>query len=392
VDNLIGFSSANANGNATVSFARNLSADDLNDLGAPENAVVVIRDENGNVLGCGQLEEGTLRFETPEEMANRLHARAVMVADGNGDATFPNLPAGCYDFIISAPGFEDVIGHECLGPGETVTNTITLTPIVVTQGTLVKRIILPTLTDPVTGLSRDFTFASEILFCDATLVGGNATPGAVAASGFCNDVNDAAVVAHGGVDNLTSGMIGPDFEFRADVHAGDYFICWSAEITFTPPAPGEVLTVPYRCEGPYNVITDALDGFVVDGPATADRIQALDPELECGEPGIAVLDVTVLDDTGAPVEGATVLAALAENGACPADMTAADQMTTDANGEADFDTPGGGDYCVQVLTDTGEVDDEMVVVVDGDDPAGDEDASLVSDQDPTTLPGQGGGV
>jgi len=322
----LGSDSADAGGNVFVSFAQTLSSSDFSDLGNLENAIVVLRDSSGSVVACGQLEEGTFRLETPAEMAARLGARAVAIADADGNATFSDLPAGCYFVVVSDPNgnFEDAIERFCLAPGQTETNVIDLTPITQPdEGTLTKGINVSDF-DPFIGdADSDFHLLSEIAFCDASLVGGNTNPDDVAASGFCDSEFDPATVAYGGFDNYFN-EIGPTFEFSADVNAGDYFICLSAAVVgdfdADPTTPDEAVTVPYHCEGPFTV-TAGNETFVPNDFAAE---------------AVGTLDVFVRDDdTDAPIADATVC--LFDDSNAQVGCT-----TTGADGLAHFfDVPNG---------------------------------------------------
>jgi hypothetical protein len=330
----LGSDSADAGGNVFVSFASTLSSSEFDALGSLENAVVVLRDSSGSVVACGALEEGTFRLETPAEMAARLGAVAVAVADEDGNATFSGLAAGCYWVVVSDPSgnFEDAVERFCLAPGQTETNVIDLTPITTpAEGTLTKGIDVSSFED-IGFTDSSFHLQSEIAFCDASLVGGNTDPDDVAASGFCDSEFDPATVAYGAFDNLINA-IGPTFEFSADVNAGDYFICLSAAVVgdfdSDPTTPDEALTVPYHCEGPFTV-TEGNETFVPNDFAA---------EAE------GTLDAFVRDDdTDAPITGATVCLFDDSN-------TQLACATTGADGLAHFFGVPNGTYTVNADAD-----------------------------------------
>lgn len=145
------------------------------------------------------------------------------------------VPAGTYDIYINTLP-EGLVGT---GFGETVTvaegESITVTNYVSQadlegEGILTKYIVgIGPLLGAIPG--SPVAFRSEVIFCDADMIGLDWTGEEVADSGLCDSQNDDAWVASGGVDNYFND-INSLLAFTTTVDAGRYYICSSAEITY----------------------------------------------------------------------------------------------------------------------------------------------------------------
>jgi hypothetical protein len=100
----LGTATADADGDLTVSFEDTLTVDEEQELGTPEDNVVLVLDADGTIVACGQIEAGTVEFESFEDAAVRLGAEFVGVTDAEGDLEV-TLPLGDYVAIITAEGF-----------------------------------------------------------------------------------------------------------------------------------------------------------------------------------------------------------------------------------------------------------------------------------------------
>ncbi|MGH9174099.1 MAG: hypothetical protein ACRD1H_07060, partial [Vicinamibacterales bacterium] len=103
-ETFIGTGAADADGDLLISGSMTLTGEAVEDLGDLEDAVAIVYDEDGNILACGQIEAGTVEFETFADAAVRLGAEFVGVTDEEGNLEV-TLPLGDYVAIITAEGF-----------------------------------------------------------------------------------------------------------------------------------------------------------------------------------------------------------------------------------------------------------------------------------------------
>lgn len=128
------------------------------------------------------------------------------------------------------------------GESVTLTNYVADAPLV-GNGVLQKWIIG---LGPLLGSIQGFpvAFRSEVIFCDADMIGIGMSGADVAASGDCDSPADAAWVASGGVDNFIN-VVDSTLAFQATVPAGRYFVCSAAEVTYPVAGPPGFETVGY---------------------------------------------------------------------------------------------------------------------------------------------------
>jgi hypothetical protein len=343
--NFVGTGVADEDGDVTFpTLEATLSIEAAEDLGDPENAVVVVYDDDGNIIGCGQLEAGTVRPETPEEAAVRLGAEAVGVTDAEGNVSF-DLPLGDYVAIICATGYECATEEFTLDEeGEVEINEVNLTPIAGEEetGVLAKVMIFPEIIvpqpegPPITidvgaGINDgSISLNSEVIFCE----------GIITDTADCDSVFDDAVVAFGGLDDnldpdlpldltdLDPNLAGA-FVFAADVATGDYTICTSVSITGDfdgdPLTPDTTIGYDDLCETESDFqFHAALDGSTIE-PVTG-QITVLADTATVVVNVFASYDVLVTDNTAAalPIPGAEVCLFDAANVELACEETGAD--------------------------------------------------------------------
>jgi hypothetical protein len=281
--------------------------------------------------------------------------------DENGDISF-ELPAGCYYAVISGLGFETHIEEFCLDPGETEINEVDLGEA---PGYLEKWFVPPFCGDQlITSGAQDFFDIEDLIdeeclfeevdeggnvnviptFLDWTAVSMSVT----ILEGTCADEIEAgedeiegcdSLVFDGGADDLlTGGVFGIPYLYLT-LAPGEYTLCWFAIWTYeTPAGTDDYVFVLPNCEE-----------FTITTEETTQLVNYSDDNLG------GRIDVVVYGDADGLVPLEDILVMLFDQ-----DNNLLNWECTDADGEADFDTPldigvyGEGTYTITATDSAAE--------------------------------------